>query len=637
MDGKKRSQEITITFSELVSFVKQHLKFVCKWSYVLGGFILLVALFSPLKYTYEVKIKVPDNKIGSEGGLKDMIPLFGQSSAAEGAVTLLESHILLRQVIEKMGLQVRCHSDSFFKRLFISCQQSLLFGIHKESFFDRDLFSFRDVAFSGERPLDLLLRCLPDGSYELLENPSKVLGRALLGESLNFSLGHLVLEGLPRNIEFGKLYSCRLNPLSQEISYWKGRAQIKMAKFDKTILDFRMIDKDRHRGKRFLDLLLVGYQEWKQQDQNRIYDQQLAYLRQKTEEITESFRAELVQHRKYLQESLARYGTLGYTEEIESLMQSKHGYKAQLLEIALDLKRVEEIERDEQKRGAVATFVSNNKEDLGRSPSVYPYPTQAVIDPSVEEAANELPLQELAKFNSKIIAECLTNCVREQERLEEEKEKLSLLLQGMESSEFEISSLSSVFADQTVQNLLLKVQALSLQMKDRDNLSVREQERLQEMMVSYRGSLLQQLSQTINLKQGQIDALQNKILHWRSVWKEVLTSEKRLLQEQLSEITQSMSALPDKWYYETLLEMRQEQCQESLKGLEQMRFAVHATLQPVVYPLQVLDGDFVSNKASSFPFWQQAGIGFILVFFGLYFALFMRYIFTMPAEVVRHD
>lgn len=150
------------------------------------------------------------------------------------------------------------------------------------------------------------------------------------------------------------------------------------------------------------------------------------------------------------------------------------------------------------------------------------------------------------------------------------------LMEQMQDPQFEISSLSTVLTDSVSLQMIARGSELVLNLKDEENRSAKEQERLKEELQLQRDFLLSHLQQTNQLihlnqqlVQEKIYALQNvqlELIHQHiSVAErnlndyivsrlENLKQEKILIEEHIAQIQKEMSSLPQRWVTEKIIQ-----------------------------------------------------------------------------------
>lgn len=152
----------------------------------------------------------------------------------------------------------------------------------------------------------------------------------------------------------------------------------------------------------------------------------------------------------------------------------------------------------------------------------------------------------------------------------------TFLMEQMQDPHFEISSLSTILTDSVSLQMIARASELVLNLKDEDNRSAKEQERLKEELQLQRAFLLSHLQQTNQLihlnqqlVQEKIYALQNvqlELIHQHiSVAErnlndyivtrlENLRQERALIEEHMAQIQKEMSSLPQRWVSEKIIQ-----------------------------------------------------------------------------------
>lgn len=156
--------------------------------------------------------------------------------------------------------------------------------------------------------------------------------------------------------------------------------------------------------------------------------------------------------------------------------------------------------------------------------------------------------------------------------------KLRYVIGHMSEPEFEISSLSTILDDHTSGEMIAKATNTSLALKDKENRSVKEQERLRGDLALQKSFLASHLKHTIELLELNQKLLKDKIYSLQSINLSLLQNEmavleqqmkqyiestieahkreKTLLEQNLNEMRIEMASLPQKWAAEQLIEQQ---------------------------------------------------------------------------------
>jgi hypothetical protein len=132
------------------------------------------------------------------------------------------------------------------------------------------------------------------------------------------------------------------------------------------------------------------------------------------------------------------------------------------------------------------------------------------------------------------------------------------LRERLDDPDFELSSLSTFLTDPVSVSLAQHASDIALKIKDPENRTIREQERLKEELHTQKRFLHQHLTHMIELEKLQLKLLSHKIDSLQLQTRNLLDAEKHLIQEKITELNQKMSTLPEKWHRENLLLLKKE-------------------------------------------------------------------------------
>jgi tyrosine-protein kinase Etk/Wzc len=128
----------------------------------------------------------------------------------------------------------------------------------------------------------------------------------------------------------------------------------------------------------------------------------------------------------------------------------------------------------------------------------------------------------------------------------------------LNNPDFELSSLSTFLTDSVSLALTQRATDIALKIKDGENRTAREQERLKEELETQKHFLHQHLTHMIELEKLQLRLLSHKIDSLQGQTLNLLDAEKNLLKDKLTELNKKMSSLPEKWRRENLLLLKKE-------------------------------------------------------------------------------
>ena len=164
----------------------------------------------------------------------------------------------------------------------------------------------------------------------------------------------------------------------------------------------------------------------------------------------------------------------------------------------------------------------------------------------------------------------LIEYTRQRDSLQAQMRELVFLRNQISRSDFEMSSLCGVMDDGVTRDIVNRASSIALQLKDENNRSVREQERLTEMLQTQKSFLSHYLLQTCDLKRLRVKLLDDKIASLQQQTSSLLEIEKQLLKNKLEELNMNMSDLPEKWRRESLLLLKKELGAAMIEGISQL-------------------------------------------------------------------
>ncbi len=201
---------------------------------------------------------------------------------------------------------------------------------------------------------------------------------------------------------------------------------------------------------------------------------------------------------------------------------------------------------------------------------------------NIEErlAHQQSPLAEFQGINLNIAKDLYINYSKDLSETESHANQQSFIIGQIGDPAFEISSLSTVLTDPISTEMISKASAIILTLKDSENRSLKEQERLKSDLAIQKGFLtthLQQAVQLLDLRQNflkekitslqsinlsllheQISLLENQTKKYIANAIDNLKQEQKLLQDNLKELRLEMAAFPHKWAAERLIEQQME-------------------------------------------------------------------------------
>jgi len=204
-------------------------------------------------------------------------------------------------------------------------------------------------------------------------------------------------------------------------------------------------------------------------------------------------------------------------------------------------------------------------------------------------AQQQPPLAEFQGINLSTARDLYITYSKELSDVESRTIQQRFIIKQVADPNFEISSLSTVLTDPISAEMISRASNIILALKDQDNRSPKEQERLKADLAIQKKFLTTHLEQTVvilelrqkflkekiqslqsinlSLIQEQISILENQLKDYISSALENLNQEQTLLEKNLVELRLEMAAFPQKWATEQLI---QQQMKINLSMVEEI-------------------------------------------------------------------
>jgi len=576
--------QLLFTFYDLRRLFLRHRAQLKKIALLCAAGVFCLLLLQEPVYEFEATFKqsAKQSEIGPHmKEMKEMFQQFVAMGSDSGTVATMQSSAVVRGVVEELGMQVSC--DKRF--VAFAAARRIWRNVCAElgaSLSDPDRFGFSNVVYSGERPLKMFIQLLDVGTYQLFDQHKQLVGQGKLGEAVGFSSGHLTLSHIPAYAKVNHFYSLVVSPWEKTVRSLKKRLTIAPLKLDKTILKLTFTSADRFLGAEFLNRLMGGYQTYLKQENDALCEKQIAHLQKRQDELMDYYGKALVEHAAYLKENLVKNGFIGFDQEIETLSAPKNFYTSKLFDVDLDLKRLHVLHPPKQGEG------------------------------------------EFAGLNLATAQSTLVEYTKQRDGVQAQVMEISFLKEQITKPDFEMSSLGGVFEDSVIRELINKSSAIVLQLKDENNRSAREQERLQEALQTHKHFLSHYLLQTGEMKKLRLKLLDDKIASLQQTTLTLLESEKALLKVKLQELNTKMGDLPEKWSRESLLTLQKELGATMLEGVAQLVEAKNLSQQIFQISSKPLDLAFSPLKPKAPNLLLTALLTALGATFGSYFLILCR-------------
>ncbi len=463
---------------------------------------------------------------------------------------LLRSHTILRDVVQKSGLQVHVREDeraSIWRTLW----DNLVYTIfHRPPL--HDSFAFSDVEFTDKISRELRLVLQKDQQCSFFDLKNQLLAKGKIGEPIQGPDFRLTISHLPDNYRIASPYRLTISPLRAEIQKLKKHFEVRRDKEDSQILWLHF----QHPNPRCAANTV-----------NQIADSLLSYLVQEEEKITASQIGLLDDHRRKLEQEFDEALSLHVDTSKETI--DKTGF----MEVRQQVELVQEsLSPLYEKLVALETYENNLKEvqtsyaKTGHDPLTSPDSSQYLAN---NDDSLSWPIQ-FSGIDLATAKELHTNYQKDLDQIEGHLNRIVYLLPQIQDKNFNLHSIGVVFQDAVTSSLVQEATQLALSLNEIGNYSQKDQERVQASLTSQREFIFSHLQQIEALYKNQTLLLQKKLCSLRSVMLSLLDQEKEGVRQQMRHLQRQLLQVPEQWKLEKKLEAKSTMMKKVVEGVSQV-------------------------------------------------------------------
>lgn len=604
----KLQENYIISFSDFLRICKTK-----KWTIILSALIFalissLIALTKPVEYVVKGTFKekgIASSGLNQNNNVFFMGMSFSNNVSNNETISIMYSRKLLEQVILKLKMQGTLTKKGVgFDILKKICQNCLV----EYAYFQKKLapvlqdnhpdLIISEVSYSKEIPSSFSLEFITESSYQVFDNRDKLIGVGELGKPfLVEDSSFTIVQNEPHQLK-GQKYSINLLPILLVANVILKQLIIETDLRDKHLLHIKYSHHDRHFAALFINTLMSVYQHYLRKEQNRITDEQLVYLQSRQQKISKDLKEMMEAYAQGLSSDISNTGFSDSKRAVEYLSNLQNSLMGKFLEIDFELKRLQNAQNE-----GYAYFDSYG----------FLHGDSMVINQLLTE------IRQL-KQQADSIKLALNHESKEQETQQENSEfqgidlvcagelfvKYSSLLHEVETQirqfqftydqllfpEFEVSSLSHQLRDPVSNEMIMKTTNLVLSLKDENNRSTKEQERLKNEITLQKKFLLMHVKQTIDLLmlnetvlKEKIKSLQKETLaiinqkigiikkhfqEYLSVRLKDLKQEKSIIEEHQLQIKKEMTTFPSKWVSEKFIDLQMDLYKKMVEEVSSM-------------------------------------------------------------------
>lgn len=587
-NGKVSEEEKVLALSDITQALKRGKKTIFRVVSFCAVCGVLFALSRPVLYLGEATFRQRENQEAGVGGSLFEIFSRGTSRASSHAQSMMKSRTVLQRAAIKCDLQATVSRKGVsFPRIKTFANNVLTayayFRNRSESpFTDYPLpLQCKEVYYDGEKAKGFEIVFSSEEEYTAYTADKKSLGTGSLGQPFKGGDFQFTLERCPRNESLSrKHFIVSLAPLRSVVKALSGTIKIDEDEDDKNLLNVSLKHPDRHLAARVVNTVMDEYKKYLEEENTLATRTQLEYLKRRKEEMKGLVQQLMEDHAKACSQDICNTGFIDSAKQLEFLTRSESESRARLMAIDLELKRLHHLQEggqcvyyDTYAPTGDAQIINSlllSMRDLSQQ--------RDALNLAIEETQFKITpadLQEFAGIDLSMANQLYLTYTRQHDDIEASIKQNDFLGAEVLQEGFDISSLSGVLNDPVSGEIIGAASHLLLKLRDENNITVKEQERLKEGVSQQRAFLSNHLKQTrelASLRRGLIEskiaalhqtmlelikeqiALKGKHLSdYVSARIENLGQEEQLLNSHLDSLHTKMAELPKKWVGEQLI------------------------------------------------------------------------------------
>lgn len=358
---KHASNEIFFTIKDFKVLYKKNKVTYFKIGTLCFSAVFVFFLIKNPVFKVEAKLKNAEKAQVLPPQLKSFLSFLPPSDNVANVASIMKSREFLKSLVSEMGMQASVEQKGFLsKKLgYIKCN---ILGTFDKKIISSPSFSFSHVTYEGGDDLHFKMRVSEDKSFEILDHNNGVLAVSKIGSLIELPEVSFVLESLPKNVSFQKLYKITIAPWEGIVKTIQQNFVINEDKHDSELLNLSFCSSSQDQSAAFLNYIMHRYIEYAKNEKEEISQKHLTFLEGRKTELENTYSQFLEDHTAYLVTSLEKEGFLGLRQEMEVLEKPNEDYNTKLYEVELELNRL----------APISSFVKNNDKQLEKEGNVIP-------------------------------------------------------------------------------------------------------------------------------------------------------------------------------------------------------------------------------------------------------------------------
>lgn len=348
------SHELKFAFSDFVKLLRKNKKILLLSMTIGATLCLLVAVTRPVNYLLQASFRDKGKtQANIQSSLSELL-ISPSSSQDSEAISVMKSHFLLSKVIKKLQNQatiskaVLRHPDIENALDNIFAEWAYWNALKAPNLTDpKAELILSNIFYDGELKRVYIVSFLDEEHFEIKSEegealPSGMIGKPYRDKNVSFSINN------PLQIPVAKAdYVIVVEPLSDMVGLMNKDLVINTERDDKSLLKLQYKNRDRNFAKVFLNTLMDTYQNHLEDDHEISSSTQVKYLERRQKDAGEVLETLMDNYVKNVSNDMSKSGFTSLQQEMDFLALNLSNNQQKLTEIALETKRLKNINCDE--------------------------------------------------------------------------------------------------------------------------------------------------------------------------------------------------------------------------------------------------------------------------------------------------
>lgn len=346
--------DLKFTFSDLIDVLKRHKRLLLVSIAIGASLAGLLALTRPAIYIVEATFHDRGKAQASiHSTVTDL--LFSSSSPHDSeAIAMMKSRFLLSKAVSLLNSQATLSKVQNHYPLVENAYANLLgewayWSKTKNPLLEskQPPLSLQNLAFEGEIAEEFIIQFEDPYRFQVVSKNGLFSGNGALETPFETSRIVFTLENMNNfPIHQGDQFSLTVLPMPEVVKNFAAHLMIQVDKDDKSLLNLQFKHQDRHLSAKFLNFLMDSYQNYLENQQEKLSTAQVDYLEQRQKNVGIALEKLMGEYVQNVSEDMTLSGFTSLQKEMEFLSSKLAHNQQKISEIDLEMRRLKRIECD---------------------------------------------------------------------------------------------------------------------------------------------------------------------------------------------------------------------------------------------------------------------------------------------------